>query len=92
MASSEHNADDLSPSEFVKKIRELGEKKDAEDAERLAALEKEIELGRKEREMRRAGKCVAALGLVIDDLFMLLLLRGGTDAKLLFRTCEEYFS
>jgi hypothetical protein len=54
MASSD--TDDLSPSEFVKKIRELGEKKDAEDAERLAALEKEIEQGRREREMRRAGE------------------------------------
>jgi hypothetical protein len=57
MASSDMaNADDLSPSEFVQKIRELGEKKDAEDAERLAALEKEIEQGRREREMRRAGE------------------------------------
>ena len=48
--------DDLSPSEFVANIRKLGEKKDQEDAERLAALEREIEAGRKEREMRRAGE------------------------------------
>lgn len=59
MASSSSAAamdNDLSPSEFVANIRKLGEKKDAEDAERLAALEKAIELGRREREMRRAGE------------------------------------
>ena len=49
---------DLDPAEFVANIRKLGEKKDQEDAERLARLEEEIELGRREREMRRAGECV----------------------------------
>jgi hypothetical protein len=47
---------DLSPSEFVANIRRLGEKKDQEDAERLAKLEEEIEAGRREREARRAGE------------------------------------
>jgi hypothetical protein len=47
--------DDLSPSEFIKKIRELGEKKDAEDAERMATLERDILKGREERMARRAG-------------------------------------
>ncbi|KIW04978.1 uncharacterized protein PV09_04140 [Verruconis gallopava] len=55
MASS-HQDDDLSPSEFLKSIQNLGAKKDAEDAERVAALEKEIEQGRREREMRRAER------------------------------------
>jgi len=49
---------DLDPAEFVANIRKLGEKKDQEDAERLARLEEEIELGRREREMRRAGEFV----------------------------------
>jgi len=54
MASPSNN-EDLSPSEFVKSIRELGSKKDKEDAERLAGIERDILQGRKEREMRRAG-------------------------------------
>ncbi|KAF2396273.1 hypothetical protein EJ06DRAFT_551667 [Trichodelitschia bisporula] len=48
--------DDLSPSEFVKKIRELGEKRDAEDAARFASLERDILLGRQERMARRAER------------------------------------
>jgi hypothetical protein len=56
---------DLSPSEFVANIRRLGEKKDQEDAERLAKLEEEIEIGRRERELRRAGESVFFL-LIID--------------------------
>ena len=55
-AMVDKDSDDLSPSEFVANIRRLGEKKDQEDAERLAKLEEEIELGRRERELRRAGE------------------------------------
>ena len=58
MASSSASGKDLDPAEFVANIRKLGEKKDQEDAERLARLEEEIELGRREREMRRAGESV----------------------------------
>jgi hypothetical protein len=55
-AASESKHDDLSPSEFVKKIRELGEQRDKEDAERFAQLELEISKGREERAARRAGE------------------------------------
>lgn len=48
--------EDLSPSDFVRKIRELGEKKDSEDAERVAMLEQDILKGREERAARRAGE------------------------------------
>jgi hypothetical protein len=54
--SALRNHEDLSPSDFVKKIRELGEKKDSEDAERLASLERDILKGREERAARRAGE------------------------------------
>ncbi|TKA78844.1 hypothetical protein B0A49_01961 [Cryomyces minteri] len=47
---------DLDPSEFVKNIRELGEKRDQEDAERFRALEEEIIQGRSERLARRAER------------------------------------
>ena len=41
--------------EFLKRIRELGEQRDREDEERTRKLEQEIIQGRKEREARRAG-------------------------------------
>ena len=50
-SSASSKPEDLDPAEFVANIRKLGEKKDAEDAERLAKLEQEIELGRRERAM-----------------------------------------
>jgi hypothetical protein len=49
------NHEDLSPSDFVKKIQELGAKRDTEDAERFASLERDILKGREERMARRAG-------------------------------------
>lgn len=51
-----NSSNDLSPSEFVQSIRELGSKKDKEDQERLAGIERDILQGRKEREARRAGE------------------------------------
>jgi hypothetical protein len=53
-------SDELSPSDFVKKIRELGEKRDHEDAERFAMLERDILQGREERMARRAGEFSSA--------------------------------
>lgn len=52
--------------EFLKRIRELGEQRDREDEERTRKLEQEIIQGRKEREARRAGTwtTVGVLGWV----------------------------
>lgn len=41
--------------DFLRRIRELDEKRDKEDQERTRKLEEEILQGRKEREARRAG-------------------------------------
>jgi hypothetical protein len=48
--------DDLSPSEFLQKISELGQKRDSEDAQRVAALESQIQKDRELRAIRRAGE------------------------------------
>ena len=45
--------------DFLKRIREMGERRDREDEERTRKLEEEILQGRKEREARRAGQCSA---------------------------------
>lgn len=42
--------------DFLKRIRELGDERDREDEERNRKLEEEILQGRKEREARRAGE------------------------------------
>lgn len=42
-------------SDFLFRIRELGDKRDREDEERTRKLEEEILQGRKERQARRAG-------------------------------------
>jgi hypothetical protein len=47
--------------DFLKRIRELGEKRDKEDEERTKKLEEEILQGRKERQARRAGNFVTSL-------------------------------
>lgn len=47
--------DDLDPSVFLQRIRQLGEQRDQEDAARLAQLESDILQGRSERLLRRAG-------------------------------------
>jgi hypothetical protein len=41
--------------DFLLRIRELGDRRDKEDAERTRKLEEEILQGRKERQARRAG-------------------------------------
>ena len=46
--------------DFLLRIRELGEKRDKEDEERTRRLEEDILQGRKEREARRAGVFPAA--------------------------------
>jgi hypothetical protein len=43
-------------SDFLQRIKELGDKRDQEDEERNRKLEEEILQGRKERQARRAGK------------------------------------
>ena len=43
--------------DFLRRIRELGDKRDKEDEERTRKLEEEILQGRKERQARRAGQC-----------------------------------
>lgn len=46
---------DLEPSEFLQNIRELGEKREREDEERVRRLEAQILQDKSEREARRAG-------------------------------------
>ena len=48
---------DLEPSEFLQNIRELGEKREREDEERVRRLEAQILQDKSEREARRAGWC-----------------------------------
>ena len=43
-------------SDFLLRIRELGDRRDKEDEERTRKLEEEILQGRKERQARREGK------------------------------------
>ncbi|KAF1995699.1 hypothetical protein P154DRAFT_444947 [Amniculicola lignicola CBS 123094] len=49
-------SEDLDPSEFVQRIRQLGEQRDQQDAERVRKLEEEIIQGRSERLARRAER------------------------------------
>ena len=46
---------DVEPSEFLQNIRELGEKREREDEERVRRLEAQILQDKSEREARRAG-------------------------------------
>lgn len=48
-------SEELDPAEFVQRIRQLGEQRDQQDAERVRKLEEEIIQGRSERLARRAG-------------------------------------
>lgn len=52
-------SEELDPAEFVQRIRQLGEQRDQQDAERVRKLEEEIIQGRSERLARRAGMFVA---------------------------------
>jgi hypothetical protein len=54
-------AEDLDPSEFVQRIRQLGEQRDQQDAERVKRLEEELIQGRSERLARRAGELSCVL-------------------------------
>jgi hypothetical protein len=49
-------ADEIDPTEFVQRIRQLGEQRDTQDAERVKKLEEELIQGRSERLARRAGE------------------------------------
>jgi hypothetical protein len=49
-------SEELDPSDFVARIRQLGEQRDQQDAERVRKLEEEILQGRSERLARRAGR------------------------------------
>ena len=42
--------------DFLKRIKELGDERDREDAERTRKLEEEVLQGRKERQARREGE------------------------------------
>ena len=48
-------SEELDPSEFVQRIRDLGAQRDQQDAERVRKLEEEVLKGREERMARRAG-------------------------------------
>ncbi|KAH7406783.1 hypothetical protein DE146DRAFT_404924 [Phaeosphaeria sp. MPI-PUGE-AT-0046c] len=49
-------ADEIDPSEFVQRIRQLGEQRDQQDAERVKKLEEDLIQGRSERLARRAER------------------------------------
>ena len=54
---AEENAtqeDDLDPAAFLRSVRELSERREKEDNERVRRLEEEIEKGRQKRLARRA--------------------------------------
>lgn len=51
--TAQNDAEDVN--DFLKRIQELGHKRDQEDEERNRKLEEEILQGRKERQARRAG-------------------------------------
>ena len=54
---------EIDPSEFVQRIRQLGEQRDQQDAERVKKLEEDLIQGRSERLARRAGGCMSLLVL-----------------------------
>lgn len=58
-STAETDAEDVN--DFLKRIQELGIKRDQEDEERNKKLEEEILQGRKERQARRAGSCCPCL-------------------------------
>lgn len=51
--------------DFLRRIRELGDKRDKEDEERTRKLEEEILQGRKERQARRAGESLDRCDLLL---------------------------
>jgi hypothetical protein len=55
MASETIQQDDLSPEDFLKRVKQLTEVRDREDRQRAADLEKDILESREQRKARRAG-------------------------------------
>jgi chromosome condensin MukBEF ATPase and DNA-binding subunit MukB len=66
-STAENDAEDVN--DFLKRIQELGTKRDQEDEERNRKLEEEILQGRKERQARRAGLCCPELCLPVTICF-----------------------
>jgi len=56
MSAAEQSDGSEDVQEFLKRIRELSEKREQEDNERTRKLEEEILEGRRQREARRLGK------------------------------------
>jgi hypothetical protein len=74
-------------SDFLQRIKELGDRRDQEDEERNRKLEEEILQGRKERQARRAGKLILFRGLVsIADVLV------DVSLTIEFRTRQINFS
>jgi hypothetical protein len=63
--SSPTMANEIDPSEFVQRVRQLGEQRDQQDAERVKKLEEELIQGRSERLARRAGVLMLVLLVVV---------------------------
>ena len=57
--TSDNGAEDVN--DFLRRIKELGDRRDQEDEERNRNLEEEILQGRKERQARRAGRSIPTL-------------------------------
>lgn len=53
MSVNDAAADGEEVSDFLRRIKELGDKRDQEDMERTRKLEEEIKEGRRQREARR---------------------------------------
>jgi hypothetical protein len=56
MASDPQAEDDLSPQDFLRRVREMTEERDREDRQRVTNIEKDILQSREQRRARRAGK------------------------------------
>jgi hypothetical protein len=56
MAPDASHLDDVSPEDFVRRVRELQLERDRQDRERAADLEREILQSREQRRVRRAGE------------------------------------
>ena len=56
--------------DFLRRIRELGDKRDKEDEERTRKLEEEILQGRKERQARRAGETLNCINMLFSAASM----------------------
>lgn len=57
MTARENDDGSEDVNDFLKRIKELGDRRDREDEERNRRLEEQIVQGRKERQARREGQC-----------------------------------